>query len=328
MIPKRWAVALGAGLIGAWVAPSPVAACSCGGDFFEPVVYPRDGSTDVPPNTRLVWLTDRWSVSSTDPILRESDTGNEIEAVVESFRRVWSYRLIIVTPAQELTPHVAYELVWDEQDVGVVTSFTVGEEADREAPAAPESPSISAVVYVDESRCSSSCSEASPFRRIDLEFSEPARDALLLFAEIYLGTEAEPALRAPLAWDRQAGGARLTTSTCSQYQPPHFAVGDELCARLIAVDGAGNAAASDMVCTESISCSAGPNCNMLECIDPGWEPDAGADGPGSDGGSGAEGGGGSGRGCALAPGGAAGIWLMLALAPLLARRRRHGGSCT
>jgi hypothetical protein len=320
----RWASVLVAA--GAVVAANPQRseACSCAPATFSPSVVPEDGAEGVARNTRLLVFQDGLGAQGEPTLVRnDGDEPEQVALDVTIFERRRAQRIVWLEPEELLEAGATYELRNAEDEV--VSTFEVGDSLDDEAPAVPV---ISELEVARLHPAQGTCEEAqcwldSPFRRVTVGFEEPGDDVVLAMVELYAEGAEEPALRAPVSWDASTGGTRIMTEMCASYLPPMYGEGQTLCARLVAYDAAGNAAASGEVCREARECEAGDLCRYyLECL----LREGGDAGPGagaSDAGVGETPAGGG--GCALASaGGAATAMLGLAgvlLALGLGRRR-------
>lgn len=118
------ALVAGAVLVGG--GPRAAHACVCSGPL-ELHVYPPDGATGVPINTRVLVVTpDAESIG-----LREAGSGIAIDAAVTAWDHVfaeWHESWRVLAPAQPLAPLTAYLI---ERDGAPLATFATGEPTRR-----------------------------------------------------------------------------------------------------------------------------------------------------------------------------------------------------
>jgi hypothetical protein len=238
----------------------PAAACSCA----DSVLWsPRPGSTDVPRNPAIV------IVSWQSPVLALFDTDRNLEvpATIEPFAglaRVW-----LIRPNQVLSANTTYGFGYGgPRSIG---SFTTGTTTDHDPPGYMELTSFVAETggpYSDS--CGSLCQPRFS-QRMKFDYSPPPADTSLLLLEVRgadtttLSTVPIPQYAPYVEWPRLH-----TTGMCS-FVGAAFGAGEEICARIVALDMAGlRGEASPEICTRVSACPPpAPNSCSWTCALPG-----------------------------------------------------------
>lgn len=312
----RVAFAAVIGLASLSLSPRPAAACSCAE---ASSVMPADGAVDVPRDAAIVLTSE---TEPTSPILRLA--GSAAAIALEPIA-VGDTAVAMRRPVALLAAGATYEVVVDQgAGPAVVSTFTVGEHTVGDALAAPRLVSVAARRFrATPDGCQSSC-----FGRPDgddvVEIGHDGGDAgalgrLVRVRDLATGDVFERFIIAP---DGDTGVLRLASAACDT-GAPQLADGASYCAQVVSYDAAGNTGASDELC------AAAATCVLDACSGDGWgevaacgvaeadsfpAPDSGeADSELADVGR---------AGCAVGSGGGPTALALLALAGLLARRRR------
>lgn len=314
----RWLPAAALAALAALAAERPADACSCVPGPW--IVYPAEGASTVPRNALVVvqGYVDVPTIS-----LRDVATGAEVVATSEITQPARSQRWTAIVRPAALEAETRYAVT-----AGATSrEFLTGSAVDEEPPAfAGLSDFTPEVMLYDGMGCiGGTCvvtADGGYFTRVYLDFQEPPPDAPLLRLDILradgMVAGTSHFTRLVHNWD----GHRLETTECDP-QPPPLLPDEPYCARLVAIDGAGNeAGAAAQVCATTRTCpfAIDDGCWPAEgCLAPPPPPDAGPqDGALPDAGAAAEDDSGA---CAIGSRGARPCaFLALLLLPLLLRK--------
>ncbi|HET6613536.1 MAG TPA: hypothetical protein VFG83_16170 [Kofleriaceae bacterium] len=273
---------LGVVLVGACTAAAVIAvqmssarACSCANH----IILPKGTVTDLPRNT--VVTVSGSSHFAADIFIRNKGPEPFVAIDVDSTNLSDVSWIETITPVDLLETGDTYEIILNTGDFGgPVAEFSVGDDVDVEAPAAPRLSAMFVDALAAEPRAGScGTTPGGYFGALRLDLSEVPQGAAYTILEF--GAVDEPPSKVSIMRSIDKAAVVLGTNMCSHSLPP-VVPGTTYCATLIAYDIAGNHATSNEFCAQAVECEwtseNETNCSTalfteVPVDDPGMPPD-------------------------------------------------------